>query len=59
MYASIKIGITITFDSLDVKNIRVKLNECYYPDELQNLHTSEGNYAIMYEQYQDYKKGIL
>ena len=43
------------FDNFNVKNIRIKLNECYYPYKLQNLNISEGNYAIMYQMYQDYK----
>lgn len=41
---------------MNVKNIRVKLNGSYYPDELQNLHISEGIFRIMYQMYQDFKK---
>uniref|UniRef100_A0A1B6EXB8 Double jelly roll-like domain-containing protein n=1 Tax=Cuerna arida TaxID=1464854 RepID=A0A1B6EXB8_9HEMI len=44
------------FDSLNVKNIRVKLNGSYYPDELQNLNISGGLFRIMYQMYQDFKK---
>uniref|UniRef100_UPI001C8F2B05 hypothetical protein n=1 Tax=Klebsiella pneumoniae TaxID=573 RepID=UPI001C8F2B05 len=44
------------FDSLNVKNYRIKLNGSYYPDELQNLHISEGIYRLMYQSYQEFKK---
>lgn len=41
---------------MNVQNIRVKWNEYYYPDELQNLSISNGSYAMMYEQFSDYDK---
>lgn len=34
------------FDSMNVENIRVKLNVFYYPDEFQNLNFLEGNCSI-------------
>lgn len=47
---------TSKFDSMFVKNIRVKLNGHYYPDELLNLDINNDKFGIMYEMYQDYKK---
>lgn len=44
------------FDSLNVKNYRVKVNGVYYPDELQNLNINDKMYRIAYLSYQDYKK---
>ena len=43
------------FNSLDIKNIRIKLNDNFYPEELQNLAIENGNYAIPYEMYKDFK----
>lgn len=47
---------TSKFDSEFVKNIRVKLNGHYYPDELLNLDINNDKFRLMYEMYQDYKK---
>lgn len=47
---------TSKFDSVFVKNIRVKLNGHYYPDELMNLDINNNKFRIMYQMYQDYKK---
>lgn len=47
---------TSKFDSMFVKNIRVKLNGHYYPDELINLDINNDKFRIMYQMYQDYKK---
>lgn len=44
------------FDHVDVRNIRVKINESYYPEEMINLDIKEGNYTLLYEMYKDYKK---
>lgn len=44
------------FDSMFVKNIRVKLNGHYYPDELLNLDINNDKFRIIYHMYQDYKK---
>ena len=43
------------FDSENIKNIRVKLNGQYYPDELMNLRITDGIYRIAYQRYQEYK----
>lgn len=43
------------FNSLNVKNIRVKINDNVYPEELLNLNIAEGNYSLAYEMYKDYK----
>lgn len=43
------------FDSMKVKNIRVKINETNYPDELQNLDINEGIYAVLFEMYKDFQ----
>jgi len=47
---------TSIFDHMHVKNIRVKLNGQYYPDELMNLDIDGEKYRIIYQMYQDYKK---
>jgi hypothetical protein len=47
---------TSIFDHMHVKNIRVKLNGHYYPDELLNLDIDGEKYRIIYQMYQDYKK---
>lgn len=47
---------TSKFDSMFVKNFRVKLNGHYYPDELMNLDINDEKFRIMYQMYQDYKK---
>lgn len=40
---------------MDAQNIRLKFNENYYSEKLQNLNISDGNCAIIYEQFQDCK----
>ena len=44
------------FDHVDVRNIRVKVDESYYPDEMINLDIKEDNYTLLYEMYKDYKR---
>ena len=44
------------FDSQNVKNLRVKLNGHFYPDEMLNLDISENKHRILYKMFQDYKK---
>lgn len=39
-----------------MKHIRINQNDCYYPDELQDLNIGDGNYSILYEIFQDYTK---
>ena len=41
---------------MHVKNLRIKLNGQYYPDELMNLDIGGEKYRIIYQMYQDYKK---
>lgn len=43
------------FSSMNVKNIRVKINENVYPEEMENLNITDGNYALAYEMYKDFK----
>lgn len=39
------------FDSCNIKNVAVKLNGERYPQELQNIHISESQWRILYNQY--------
>lgn len=43
------------FSSMNVKNIRVKINENIYPEEMENLNITDGNYALAFEMYKDFK----
>lgn len=35
---------TSKFGEMTINITTVKLNECYYPDELRNLNISDGNF---------------
>lgn len=41
---------------MDITDIRLKINEYYYLDELENLNISEGTSPIIYKQLENYKK---
>lgn len=43
------------FKGMNVKNIRVKVNENVYPEEMENMNIHDGNYALAYEMYRDFK----
>src|SRR5436190_796643 len=40
----------------NIKNLRVKLNGHFYPDESMNLDISNNKHRILYKMFQDYKK---
>lgn len=44
-----------SFTPANVKNIRVHINDLVYPEELQNLNVEDGNHAVAYEMYKDFK----
>lgn len=43
------------FSHVNVKNIRVKINDAQYPEELQNFDIDNGNYTLAYEMLKDFK----
>ncbi|XP_054259554.1 uncharacterized protein LOC128984275 [Macrosteles quadrilineatus] len=43
------------FDSCNIKNVAVKINGERYPQEMQNIHITEGKWRLLYEQLVRYR----
>lgn len=47
------------YGHVEIKHVCVKINDSWYQDELDNLNTDNGNYALVYRNYYFYRNNEM